>query len=69
MNSDQFLDEPLTDKALFRMLRESFSDDASCWEAVKEAQKAYKDLRRQVVRFEMEEERAERNLYTDAAAA
>ena len=38
------------------MLRENFSDDESTWEVVREAQMAYDELSRRIIRLEIEEE-------------
>ncbi len=56
MNYDFFDDEPLSDRELFAMLRENFSDDESTWEVVREAQMAYDELSRRIIRLEIEEE-------------
>jgi hypothetical protein len=63
MKTEHFNDEPLSDKELFAMLRESFSSDEDCWLVVKEAQQSFKELKKQLVMLEIEQEREERNQF------
>jgi hypothetical protein len=63
MKTEVFNDEPLSDGELFVMLRESFSDSESCWEAVREAQQAYSDLNKRLILLEIQEEREIVKLY------
>lgn len=69
MKTEQFNDEPLSDKELFAMLRESFSSDEDCWYVVKEAQQSFKELKRQLVMHEIKQEREERNQYGEDSYA
>lgn len=63
MKTEMFNDEPLTNGELFVMMRESFQDDKSCWEAVHEAQQAYRELNREIILLEMKEEKEMFELY------
>jgi hypothetical protein len=59
MKPEMFNDEPLTDSELFVMLRESFSDEESTWETVREAQGVFKEYTKRLVLKEIENERNE----------
>lgn len=63
MKHEKFNDEPLTDRELFSMLRDAFDTDEDCWYVVNEAQQSYRELRRQLVKLEIEQERQERNQF------
>jgi hypothetical protein len=59
MNLEMFNNEPLSDSELFVLLRESFSDDKSTWDTVKEAQAVFKEFRRRSILKEIEDEKLE----------
>jgi hypothetical protein len=65
MTTEMFNGEPLSDRELFKLLRESFPDDESCWETVRESQEAYNYLTRQVVLLQMGIEQNDINQHRD----
>lgn len=68
-NQTKFEANPMSDKELYAMMRINFKTNAECWEAVQEAQDAYRYLCRQAILEEMAEERNDRDNYDNYYAA
>lgn len=64
--NESFIDVPLTDKELFKMLRAAYSNDKDCWETVREAQQVYKEMRKRNVILQMQDEG---KVFKDSTAA
>lgn len=64
----RFNANPMSDKELYGMMRINFKSNDECWEAVQEAQEAYRYLCRQAILEEIEEERINRDNYDYHAA-